>query len=106
MGRCGTCQACLHVIAYKARWNRKRNDKKVKRYAGKNPCKQTTASSSKRRLNELDNLSSMGHGGQVRWEILPVRDENDIQMDRADIESCPTNNMNDNDLDADAFDKY
>ena len=78
----------------------------MNRYVRDNPCKQTTASSHKRRLNELDNLSSMGHhGGQVRGEILPVRDENDIQMDCADRESRPTNNMNDNNLDEDAFDK-
>ena len=78
----------------------------LKRYVSDNPCKQTTAPSRKRRLNELEDLSSMGHSGQVRGETLPIMDVNDIQMNCADRESRPTNSMNDNNFDAVAFHKY
>ena len=91
MGRCNECVACIvvHEARQKYAGTSKKNKNKVKFAERHNKCENPTSTNKKRRINELENLRSAGHGSRIRREVDPPPSLTELQMDPADRAARP-----------------
>ena len=91
MGRCNECSACKVVLDARKKFagSNKNNKNKIKHAERHNKCEKPTPSCKRRRINEVANLRSAGHGGQHRSEVAPPPSLAELQLDPADRAARP-----------------
>ena len=91
MGRCNECSACKVVLEARKKYcgKHKNNKNKVKHAERQNKCENPPPSSKKRRINEVENLRSAGHGGQLRLEVAQSPTLAELQNDPVDRAARP-----------------
>ena len=87
------CENCRLVVDFRQKNKGPRNKNKVKKYEIEKKCLQPTASSKKRKVSELQNLSARGHGGQIRGEIPEDITSINDSLNRASRSSRPTTSL-------------
>ena len=91
MGRCNECSACKVVLEARKKFagSSKSKKNKIKHAENNNKCEKPTPSCKKRRINEVENLRSAGHGGRIRSEVAPLPSLAELQLDPADRAARP-----------------
>lgn len=91
MARCNECSACVlvHQAREKYSGSSKINKKKLKKAERHNKCENPKSTNKRRRINELENLNSAGHGGEIRGEVVPPPPLTELPLDPADRAARP-----------------